>query len=243
MKRFCSLLLTLALISSGPVLAQWAAYPTGDLDARTVRTQAKVEKLYARGDYKRAHFIYANELSLQGDKYAQYMTGYMYLMGQGVEQDRVRASAWYRLAAERRVPEFMAVRDQALRSLTPEQHARCDELYVELRKAYSDPVVVMGQLEKDLRALNRPTTGSRLAGSSGMVTVIDPKTGMPDSPDHIRNRDLRTVQKRLDFITARLGIDSIKATEADEHIDILWERVRDFVSVVDDIADGPDDAS
>lgn len=243
MKRFFSLLLTLALISSGPVLAQWAVYPTGELDSRTVRTQAKVEKLYERGDYKRAHFIYANELAVQGDKYAQYMAGYMYMMGQGVEQDRVRASAWYRLAAERRVPEFMAVRDQALRTLTPEQRARCDEVYIELRQEYSDPVVVMGLLERDLRSLNRPTTGSRLAKSGGMVTIIDPKTGMPVSPDQIRSRELRIAQKRLDFITTRLGIDSMKVTEADERIDFLWERVREYVSAVDDLAEGSDDAS
>jgi len=240
MKRFCSLLLTLAMILSGPVQAQWAEYPTGDLDSRMVRIQAKVEKLYERGDYKRAHFIYANELSVKGDKYAQYMTGYMYMMGQGVEQDRVRASAWYRLAAERRVPEFMAVRDQALRTLTAEQRARCDELYVELRQQYSDLVVVMGLLKNDLEALKKPTTGSRLTRAGGMVTVIDPKTGMPTSPDQIRNRDLRTAQTRLDFITARLGIDPIKATEADKQMEFLSERVREFVSAVDDMVDGSD---
>lgn len=238
MNRICCLLLITAMLSSGPVLAQWSQYPTGELDSRTVRTQAKVETLYERGDYKRAHFIYSNELSRQGDKYAQYMTGFMYLMGQGVEADRVLASAWYRIAAERQVPEFMAVRDQILATLNDEQRAQSDVLYVELRKSYSDLVVVMRLLEDDLEALERPTTGSRLNRVGSMITVIDPRTGMPVSADRIRNRDLRTAQARLNFITTRLDMDSIKASQADEHVETLRSQIQELASVVDDIAEG-----
>ena len=117
---------------------------------RTMRTQAKAESLYQRGDYKRAHFIYSSDLARQGDKYAQYMTGYMYLMGLGVEADPVKASAWYRIAAERRAPEFVTVRDQVLRTLNDEQRTRSDELYVELRKEYSDLLIIMELLVEDL---------------------------------------------------------------------------------------------
>lgn len=235
MKLNYSLLL---VILSGAALAQWAEFPTGDLDSRTVRTQSKVETLYERGDYKRAHFIYSSELSRQGDKYAQYMTGYMYMMGQGVEEDRVRASAWYRIAAERRAPEFMAVRDQVLRTLTDDQRARSDELYVELRKEYSDLVIIMQLMVEDLQSMKVARTGSRLPGNSSAVVIIDPNTGMPVSADHLRYRGLRTAQTRLDFVTARLDIDPIKADQVDQHLDSLWERVRDYLSVVDDEAEG-----
>ena len=96
---------------AGGAAAQWEDYPAGPIDSKTLRTQSKAEKLYERGDFKRALFIYEKELAKTGDKYAQYMTGYMYLMGHGAPSDPVLASAWYRLAAERRAPEFIAVRE------------------------------------------------------------------------------------------------------------------------------------
>lgn len=238
MKPINTLLITLALLVSAPAMAQWVEFPTGDLDSRTIRIQAKVESLYERGDYERAHFIYANELAKQGDKYAQYMTGYMYQMGQGVDEDPARASAWYRIAAERRRPEFLFVRDQALRTLNEEQRARSDEFYVELRKEYSDLIIIMELLVEDLASLRRARTGSRLSGNASAVMIVDPKTGMPVSADHLRNQNLRNAQTRLDFVTSRLDIDPIKADQVDQQIDMLWERVRDYLSVVDDEADG-----
>ena len=238
MTRTSTLLIILALLVPTLAVAQWTEFPTGDLDSRTMRTQSKVESLYERGDYKRAHFIYSNELARQGDKYAQYMTGYMFLMGLGVEEDPVKASAWYRIAAERRGPEFMAVRDQVLQTLNDEQRAQSDKLYVELRKEYSDLVIIMELLVEDLGTLKQARTGSRLSGNASSVMIIDPKTGMPVSADHLHNRDLRTAQMRLDFVTSRLDIDPIKADQVDQQIDMLWERVRDYLSVVDDETGG-----
>ena len=211
MKCINTLLIAVTLFVCAPAMAQWAEFPTGDLDARTMRIQAKVESLYERGDYKRAHFIYSNELARQGDKYAQYMTGYMYLMGQGVAKDPVKASAWYRIAAERRAPEFIAVRDQVLQSLNDEQRARSDELFVELRKEYSDLVIIMGLLVEDLKALKTASAGSQPSGNA---------------------------QTRLDFITTRLDLDPIPAEQVERQVDVLWERVRDYLSAVDDEAAG-----
>jgi hypothetical protein len=71
-----------------------------------------------------------------------------------------------------------------------------------------------------------------------MVTVIDPNTGLHMPPDRIRNRESRAAQARLDFITTRLDIDSIRVNQAEQHLEGLWERIREFVSVVDDDADG-----
>jgi len=238
MKPNYSLLLVLAMLLSGTAVAQWAELPTSGADSRILRTQSKVESLYKRGDYERAHFIYSKELSRQGDKYAQYMTGYMYLMGQGVAEDPVRASAWYRLAAERRVPEFIAVRDHLMSMLNEEQRTRSDKLYVQLRNEYSDLVIVMGLLAQDLDRLDIGTTGSRLGSNNRTVVIIDPKTGVPVSADHIRNRDTRAAQKRLDFVTSQLDIDPMQADEAKRQLDVLWERVRDYLSVVDDEAEG-----
>ncbi len=237
MNRIYSFLIAVLLLAAGNAAAEWAEYPTDDSDARTAQIQAKVESLYRRGDFKRAHFIYANELAPLGDKYAQYMTGYMYLMGQGVEEDTIKAAAWYRIAAERKTPEFLAVRDQLLRTLTEEQLAASDALYLELRKNYSDLVIVMGLIVEDLPFLDTRRTGSRLSGGTSSVTVIDPNTGSSTSADHLQKRAQRAVQARLDFITDKLDIDKIRAEDLDSQVDTLWERINDYLGVVDDEMD------
>lgn len=65
-------------------MAQRADYGGEDFASHTVRIQAKAESLYLQGHWERAQFIYEHELAPIGDKYAQYMVGYMYLNGQGV---------------------------------------------------------------------------------------------------------------------------------------------------------------
>ncbi|MDH3759157.1 MAG: SEL1-like repeat protein [Gammaproteobacteria bacterium] len=237
MNRIYSLLIALTVFAAGAAVAEWAEYPTGDMDSRTSQIQAKVESLYRRGDFKRAHFIYSKELAPLGDKYAQYMTGYMHLMGQGVEEDKIRASAWYRIAAERKTPEFLAVRDQLLRTMTSDELAASDELYLGLRKNYSDLVIVMGLIVEDLPYLETKRTGSRLAGYTSSVTVIDPNTGFPSSADHLQSRALRAMQARLDFVTDKLDINNIRVEEAGAQVDVLWERINDYLGVVDDELD------
>jgi len=222
---------------AGGAAAQWVDYPAGPIDSRTLRSQSKAEKLYERGDFKRALFIYEKELAKTGDKYAQYMTGYMYLMGQGTSADPVVASAWYRLAAERRAPEFIAVRDQLLRTMNDEQRARSDEHYVALRKEFSDVVLIMNLLLSDLKRLDARTTGSRLGGSSSPVMIIDPQTGIPISAAHHEARIRDIAQTRLDFVTARLDIDELDADLSKDQINSLWQRINDFLTVIDDDGD------
>ena len=42
----------------------------------------------------------------------------------------------------------------------------------------------------------------------------------------------------IDFITTRLDLDPIQAEQVEEQVDMLWERVRNYLSVVDDEAAG-----
>lgn len=225
--------LALLFALTGATLARWAEYPTGPMDAATVRIQSKAESLYERGDFKRALFIYEKELAKTGDKYAQYMTGYMYLMGQGATADPVRASAWYRLAAERNTAEFVAVRDQLLGTINDEQRARSDQLYVALRRELSDVVIVMNLLLADLRRLNVPATAPLPASTGGPAMLVDPQTGSPISGTKYEARVRDIAQTRLDFLTTRLGMDRLDTDLSDEQIDVLRERVNDYVSVVD----------
>ena len=163
------------LVAFSAEAQQSAGLSSGFADSHTLRVQRKVDDLFERGEYERAYFIYRNELVPLGDKYAQYMVGFMNLTGKGVEEDPVAASAWYRLAAERGTPEFVAVRDFLLIGLTPEERSRSDDLFVEIRSEYSDLVVLLNSIKRGVRDM-KPTTGSRISGQSSPITVIEAKS-------------------------------------------------------------------
>jgi TPR repeat protein len=143
---------------------------------QTMATQDKVDGLFNAGDFERAFFIYRNELAPVGDKYAQYMVGYMYLTGMGVGEDPILASAWYRLAAERDTPEFVAARDQLLRNMNENEMRRSTVEYVELRAEYCDLAVLLSSVKRNLSEVEGKT-GSRLHGESTAMTVISPRNG------------------------------------------------------------------
>lgn len=167
--------LAVVVLLSMPVHAQRATGLASDSpDSRTLKVQRKVDQLFERGEYDRAYFIYRNELVPLGDKYAQYMVGFMHLTGMGVDEDPVAASAWYRLAAERDTPQFVAVRDMLLEDLDSAQRQQSDRLFFEIRRSYSDLVLLLDAIRRNIRDA-RPATGSRLRTSSPM-TVIEAKS-------------------------------------------------------------------
>ena len=192
--------------------------------------QAKAEELYERGDYRRAHVIYRNDLAPIGDKYSQYMLGFMSLTGLGVEQDPVLASAWYRLAAERGEPrEFVAIRDEMLGQLDAVDRKRSDEIYLGLRRQYSDIAISMREAREAFEGLSTVTTGSRLGSTSSAVTIVEPRAGSSLSGDALIYRLQRRMQGHLDHITAVLGIDRIDAeTITDGELSDLEEQVRTY---------------
>lgn len=234
-KQVQILLLPLLLLLWTTAPAQWSEFPSGNLDSRTTRIQEKAESLYQSGGWERAHFIYVNELAPLGDKYAQYMAGYMCQWGHGVEKDPVMASAWYRIAAERNSPEFIEVRDEMMESLSPEDRDRSDIEYLELRKKLSDLVVVMKLLSAEYIELQDSATGSRLAGRGGSVTIVDPRSGAGMSKDAMVKRLLSQMQVRLDFLTDELQIAQMEASGVDQDdLDALGAQITDFLAIVDD---------
>ena len=200
------------------------------LDSRTLSVQAKAEELFEQGDYRRAHVIYRNDLAPIGDKYAQYMLGFMNLSGLGVEQDPVLASAWYRLAAERGEPEeFVAIRDRLLDQLDAVDRARSREIYLGLRRDYSDIAISMREAREAFEALSQVSTGSRLEGPSSAVTIVEPRAGSSLSGDALIYRQQRRMQGHLDYITRALDIDRIDAeTLTAGELSDLEEQVRDY---------------
>lgn len=203
-------------------------------DSATLRLQAKADNLYRKGHWERAHFIYVNELAARGDKYSQYMAGYMCLHGKGVERDKIRASAWFRLAAERDGQEFVAVRDQILESMSEEEKQASDAIFVDLRRRYSDLVLLLDDIVEDREARNAKPTGSRLTGSASSITVVDPKTGdaMPRS-EYLRRLDTR-VQAQLDFLADKVGGERLDADMTEDEFAELRERVDAYLLVVND---------
>jgi hypothetical protein len=128
-------------------------FPGQTPDKRLIRTQQKVDKLFEKGDYERAMFIYCKELAPVGDKFAQYMVGYMHNSGHGIAEDHVTASAWYRLAAERGEESYVRVRDVLLGSFDDEQRSRSDVLYATLRGEMGDVTLISRLIEEDLLLL------------------------------------------------------------------------------------------
>jgi len=197
-----NLLALLVLVWSGVVAAQSTdSFPSVPVSTKTLNVQNKAEALFEERNYDRAFFIYRNELVPIGDKYSQYMVGFMYLTGKGVEPDRVTATAWYRLAAERGTREFETVRDQLMVSLTPEQMPECDRRFIDIRKKYGDLAILVKAIRTDFEALSG-RTGTRLGADSAAVTVIQLRgLGGAESGSAYYGRIEDRLQARLDFIS------------------------------------------
>jgi len=176
-------------------------------DFDTLQVHIQAEEIYKRAEYKRAFFIYRNELAPIGDKYGQYMVGYMYLRGRGVAEDRVTASAWYRLAAERDTPEFVSARDQLMAALLPEETVRSDQAFVELRKQYSDVALLMHGIREDFETLRDHRRSRLLLNDAMRVDDLRPgrNPGTRSAEDYYDQIE-RRMRARLKYIESRTGI-------------------------------------
>jgi hypothetical protein len=204
----------LVLLLCAAVAAQtYTPFPGETVDARTRSIQERVESVYQSGDYARALLIYEKELAPIGDKYAQYMVGYMHLNGQGTEPDSAEALAWYRLAAERGESLLVRTRDQLAASLTPEERDRADGTFIDLWKAMSDRVLLVDLIRQDMQIL-RQQSGSRIPGAEVSVpTIVYTPDGVPAGPNYYRDVRAR-LDARLAYLDARVEIsDDIVAAE------------------------------
>lgn len=194
------LIALIALLMAGVASSQtYPSFPGGVSDQATLRTQERVEELYTSGAYDRAYFIYRNELAPKGDKYAQYMIGYMHFSGTGVPEDPAVALAWYRLAAERGEPSIEMARDELLKTLSPTQIATADGLFAELKSELSDRVLIYELVQQDLQIL-RDSVGH------GPMTVIDRRYGYISGAQY------------YEFIRKRL---SVRLSYLKSHVDVV----------------------
>ena len=201
-------------------------------DERTLLVQDQAEEVYERGDYDRAFFIYRNELAPIGDKYGQYMVGYMYLTGQGVPENHIAASAWYRLAAERDTKEFVSVRDELLAALDDRQQGESDRMFIELRKEYGDLVLIARAVRHDYETL-KARTGPRLGSNSARLTVVDVESGETHIGVEYYGRIERRMKARLAYIAQHTEIEIIDLDAEIIDVDAIEDQVVDHMERLD----------
>ncbi len=226
-----SLSLLALLLSSAVVHAQRSSELSGNLpNSQTMADLEKAEVLFTVGQYERAFFIYRNELVPLGDKYAQYMVGYMYQNGFGVEQDVATAAAWYQLAAERGTREFVALRDHVLRQLNPELMNQSTAIYRELRDEYCDAAVLLASIKEDHQKL-QIRTGSRIGGGSSPVDIINRDgvrlTNNSEYYDAIRQNleaRLRMLKSLGDFADIPDNVDRLRMNDLEKAVREQIER-------------------
>ena len=208
-------------------------FPGSVVDSQTMKIQSRVEELYDNGEYSRAFSIYRNDLAPIGDKYAQYMVGYMYLTGTGVEEDAVVASAWYRLAAERSYKEFLIERDNILAAFSDVDLLASDRLYLQLRREYSDVVLILDLVKDDLDSMGA-RTGSRLSGGGGAVTIVDPRGGSSVSGDQYYRQVRRRIEARMNFIAQQLNMPDLDTDPKEVNVSELERYIETYVSRIED---------
>jgi len=194
--------------------------------------QDKVDALFDAGDFERAFFIYRNELAPLGDKYAQYMVGYMYLTGMGIDEDQILASAWYRLAAERRTPEFVAVRNQLLRNMGDDDIRRSDSEYLKLRVEYSDLVVLLTSVKRNLREVEGKT-GTRIQGENNAMTILDPRSGRAQSGGEYYREIRLELEDRLKLMKEIGGFEGMKTDPEEVNLRELERDVNEYIASFD----------
>ncbi len=220
------------LLASDFAWSQRSSELSADLpDTRTMAMQDKVARLFDAGDFERAFFIYRNELAPIGDKYAQYMVGYMYLTGTGIKEDPVLASAWYRLAAERGTPEFIAVRDQLLSSLNKDQMRRSDVEYIQLRTDYCDLAVLLSAVKRNFKEVESQT-GTRLQGGGNAVMIVQ-ADGRSRSGSEYYGSLRAQMEDRLKLIQDIGNFEDMQTDPAKVNLRELERRVREHIASPD----------
>ena len=163
---FSPALLVLVVLTLPGAAPAEGRFPGAEPSRSAIKSQAKADQLYEIGRFERALFIYKHDLASIGDKYAQYMIGYMYLSGQGVTEDPIAASAWYRLAAERGYESFVYASEALYGTLDKQQRELSDRAFLELRRQFGDMWIVGRMLESDIQTL---------AGRDPLRAIVEPQ--------------------------------------------------------------------
>lgn len=202
---------------------EYRQFPGAPADDRTLRIQERVEEIYAAGDHSRALLIYEKELAPAGDKYAQYMVGFMHLTGEGVAPDPMAAMAWYRLAAERGEESFVQARDELAASLTEDALERSDALFTDLWRQYGDRKLLLDLLEEDLELLQRQAGRGAESDSGSMLAA---GYAGQEAADPIYRRVHGRLLERLRYLESRATPENVGIARDDARIRPLVTQMR-----------------
>jgi hypothetical protein len=194
------LAITAMLMVTSVVAVAADDFPGGMPDLRILEAQAKADELFEKGDYQRAYFIFREELVPIGDKYAQYMVGYMNIVGKGVPRDYIAGSAWYRLAAERGEPSFSRVQDEVMNQFSDELQIQSDEKYAELRLDYSDAIIIADYIEADLDFISRHSQNATLSND-----LVDTQNSIVADRAQLVEKARQRMRSRLQFLSDEIA--------------------------------------
>lgn len=216
-----------------PVQAQsYRSFPGESADQRTLQTQKRVDQLYSAGEYERALFIYERELAPRGDKYAQYMVGYMHLNTHGVPLDKATALAWYRLAAERENEVLQQARDELAADLTQAEIDASNRIFLDLLQEIGDTRLLMKLIRRDMNTL-RGRTGTHIRGAtSGGSTVIVRPSGIIEDPNFYRKIRLR-LAARLSYLETKVEVSDLALESGDQELRRYEEQIKSELATLD----------
>jgi TPR repeat protein len=224
---FSLITLLMATVASSQT---YPSFPGGETDHATLRTQERVEELYLSKSYDRAYFIYRNELAPRGDKYAQYMIGYMHFTGAGVVENPAVALAWYRLAAERGSPPIILARDELEKALNPAQIEVVDTLVAELKAELSDRVLILDLVQDDLKLLREQARLGR-SGSASPMTIIDRRYGYMSGAHYYQTIEKR-LAARLTYLKGQVDVIDVEGVDTMELAQIESE-IKELIADID----------
>jgi Sel1 repeat-containing protein len=208
-------------------------FPGASADQRTLQAQRLVEQLYEDREFKRSLIIYEKELAPIGDKYAQYMVGFMYYRGHGVEADRPAALAWFRLAAERRDPPIVAARDALFSSMSQEEIVESNQIFVKLWRKLGDNQIILNLVRRDLNLL-KEKTGSRIAGSNtSPMTIVRVQQNTTISSAAFYDRVRERLEMRLNFLNSNVEIVDIALNDDMAVKKSLEQEIREEMAALD----------
>ena len=112
-----------ALLSATPALA--AFYDAYQID-NIYENETSGLRFYEQGEYGRAFMLLKNTAA-QGMKRSQYILGFMFMKGEGIDRNMLFGLAWLGLAAESGNEEWQATFDQFYEKLSAAQRSMLDD--------------------------------------------------------------------------------------------------------------------
>lgn len=197
-------LLALALVSPSAAATE---------DERFLHHQQEADRHYQAGDFESAYDAY-RKLARKGDSFSQYRVSYMYLEGQGREQDIVESVAWAVLAAQDGQAELVKYRN-AVAKLVPEKKRRKAERKVDYYMRRWGNVKAASSALSGSREELLKCTGSRVGNRCGRVEYSMP----------IGNYWSETGEGHKTNAVGRAALD-------EDYYDQLRNRIRDLDSYI-----------